>query len=152
LEEAIAAPGSPTLSDVAEDGQQLDYSSSIEDALPTVLDTEHPVPVVGKDGGLTGVLYPDHVGEVLSPSSVQAGNDDTPPDMLGDQPESDEARTAEISELAEDSAGAANETGSAGADVPSEAPESDETKGQMADADAAADQDDNKGDERKVSA
>jgi glycine betaine/proline transport system ATP-binding protein len=152
LEEAIAAPGSPTLSDVAEDGQQLDYSSSIEDALPTVLDTEHPVPVVGKDGGLTGVLYPDHVGEVLSPSSVQAGNDDTPPDMLDDQPESDDARTAEISELAEDSAAAAKETGSAGADVPSEAPEPDETKAQLAEADAAADQDDNKGDERKVSA
>jgi len=78
LEEAIAAPGSPSLSEVAEDGQQLDCSSSIEDALPTVLDTEHPVPVVGKNGDLAGVLYPDRVGEVLSPSSVQAGNDDEP--------------------------------------------------------------------------
>jgi glycine betaine/proline transport system ATP-binding protein len=71
LEEAIAAPGSPSLSDVADDAQRL-TSSSIEEALPTVLDTEHPVAVIGEDGGLAGVLYPDHVGEVLSPSAVQA--------------------------------------------------------------------------------
>jgi glycine betaine/proline transport system ATP-binding protein len=81
LEEAIAAPGSPSLSDVADDGRQLDSSSSIEDALPTVLDTDHPVPVVGEDGGLAGVLYPDHVGEVLSPSAVRAVNDDTPTEV-----------------------------------------------------------------------
>lgn len=80
LEEAIAAPGSPSLSDVADEGHQLEASSSIEEALPTVLDTEHPVPVIAKDGGLTGVVYPEQVGEVLSPSVVQPVNDDEPQD------------------------------------------------------------------------
>ncbi len=78
LEEAIAAPGSPSLSDVADGGQQLEASSSIEEALPTVLDTEHPLPVIAEDGGLTGVVYPEQVGEVLSPSAVQPVNDDEP--------------------------------------------------------------------------
>jgi glycine betaine/proline transport system ATP-binding protein len=87
LEQAIAAPGSPSLSDVAEDGRHLDSSSSIEDALPTVLDTDHPVPVVGEDGGLAGVLYPDHVGEVLSPSAVQAAK---PPDEVAEGAEAED--------------------------------------------------------------
>jgi hypothetical protein len=68
----------------------LDSSSSIEDALPTVLDTDHPVPVVGEDGGLAGVLYPDHVGEVLSPSAVQAVNDDTSPDEVAEGAEAED--------------------------------------------------------------
>ena len=80
LEEAIAAPGSPSLSDVADGGQKLEASSSIEEALPTVLDTEHPLPVIAEDGGLTGVVYPEQVGEVLSPSAVQPVNDDEPQD------------------------------------------------------------------------
>ncbi|MEQ8657004.1 MAG: glycine betaine/L-proline ABC transporter ATP-binding protein [Hyphomicrobiales bacterium] len=78
LEKAIAAPGSPSLSDVADEGGRLKSTSSIEEALPTVLETEHPVPVVGKNGDLTGVLYPGRVGEVLSPSSVRAVDNEEP--------------------------------------------------------------------------
>lgn len=79
LEDAIAAPGTPTLSELADEAKPLDYDSSIEEALPSVLDTDHPLPVVDKDGELTGVLYPEQVGEILSPSAVnEPSNDDAP--------------------------------------------------------------------------
>lgn len=148
LEEAIAAPGSPSLSDVADDGQQLDYSSSIEEALPTVLDTEHPVPVVGKNGDLAGVLYPDQVGEVLSPSAVQAVNDDEPP------ADADGADTAAVDgeETADETATlAANDTetaNKAAEETPIAASSSDASE-KPTEGDAKADE---AADERKASA
>lgn len=148
LEEAIAAPGSPSLSDVADEGQQLDYSSSIEEALPTVLDTEHPVPVVGKNGDLTGVLYPDQVGEVLSPSAVQAVNDDEPP------ADADGADTAAVDgeETADETATlAANDTETANKtaeETPNAASSSDASE-KPTEGDAKADE---AADERKASA
>jgi hypothetical protein len=102
--------GLAELSDVADDGQRLDSSSSIEDALPTVLDTDHPVPVVGEDGGLAGVLYPDHVGEVLSPSAVQAVNDDTPPDEVAEGAEAEDHAVKPADPEADASEAPADET------------------------------------------
>ena len=88
LEGAIAAPGSPSLSDVADEGDFIDPSSSIEEALPAVLDNEHPLPVVGDDGAFEGIVYPDHLGEVLSPSSIEPANDDVANDERSDDPSS----------------------------------------------------------------
>lgn len=76
LQDAIDAPGTPSLSDVADDGTQVDLASSIEEVLPTVLETDHPVPVVAEDGSLEGVIYPDELGEVLSPNAVQVADND----------------------------------------------------------------------------
>ncbi|MBV6659283.1 MAG: glycine betaine/L-proline ABC transporter ATP-binding protein [Devosiaceae bacterium] len=65
LEGAIASPGDPSLSEVADAGDVVTADSSIEQVLPKVLDTDHPVPVVGPDGSFDGVVYPDALGEVL---------------------------------------------------------------------------------------
>lgn len=119
LEEAIAAPGSPTLSDVADQGFHIEHSSSIEDALPAVLDNEYPVPVIGEDGALTGVIYPEHLGKVLSPYAVQAENDDVQEDGEGDTPAQD---AAQAPQNAPDSPGTAQTNGGHGeaSDQPAE--------------------------------
>lgn len=71
LEDAIAEPGdSPSLVEMADQGRSIDRAMSIEAALPTVLDTDHPVPVISDDGALEGVVYPDQVGQLLTPSVV----------------------------------------------------------------------------------
>lgn len=73
LEDAIAEPGnSLSLADMADQGRPIDRDMSIEDALPTVLDTDHPVPVISDDGALEGVVYPDQVGELLAPTTTVA--------------------------------------------------------------------------------
>ncbi|MFK7791282.1 MAG: glycine betaine/L-proline ABC transporter ATP-binding protein [Devosiaceae bacterium] len=109
LEEAIAAPGSPTLGEVADNGNQLKQSSSIEDALPSVLDADHPLPVVAKDGELTGVLYRDQVGSILSPSAIHPSDDDEPVEEDAGDDESDslgeaEATASETTQAANDDA------------------------------------------------
>jgi glycine betaine/proline transport system ATP-binding protein len=48
-------------------------SASLATALPMTLATHYPVPVVGADGILRGVLSQDRVGEILTPSD---GDDD----------------------------------------------------------------------------
>lgn len=71
LEDAIAEPGQrPSLAEMADQGRSIGRSMSIEDALPTVLDTDYPVPVLGADGDLEGVVYPDQVGELLAPRAT----------------------------------------------------------------------------------
>lgn len=75
LEDAIAEPGhSPSLAEMADQGRSIDRAMSIEEALPTVLDTDHPVPVISGEGSLEGVVYPDQVGQLLSPSVVGNSN------------------------------------------------------------------------------
>ncbi|MEM1286629.1 MAG: hypothetical protein AAGH43_14690 [Pseudomonadota bacterium] len=44
--------------------------------LPAVLDTDHPVPVISNEGELTGVVYADKVGSILSPSAVHTESND----------------------------------------------------------------------------
>lgn len=79
LEDAIAEPGiSPSLVEMADQGRSIDRAMSIEDALPMVLDTDHPVPVISDDGALEGVVYPDQVGELLAPSTVGAEDENEP--------------------------------------------------------------------------
>ena len=77
LQDAIDAPGvNPPLSEVADEGQLIEEASSIEEALPTVLDTDYPVPVVSDEGELTGVVYAEKVGDILSPNAVHAEAND----------------------------------------------------------------------------
>ncbi|MEM6713082.1 MAG: glycine betaine/L-proline ABC transporter ATP-binding protein [Pseudomonadota bacterium] len=72
LEGAIAARDTPSLSKVANGGESIQASSSLEDALPAVLETDHPLAVLGGGGSFEGILYPEHVGEVLSPGGYEA--------------------------------------------------------------------------------
>lgn len=79
LEDAIAGDdGGRSLAELADNGRRVDRAMSIEAALPTVLDTDYPVPVVSADGALEGVVYPDQVGHLLA-SRVTEGRSDRPP-------------------------------------------------------------------------
>ena len=82
LEGAMAA-GGQSLADVADAGASLTATSSIEAALPHVLDTDYPVPVVGENGSFEGVVYPNHLGSILyataePPSGADAAADEPP--------------------------------------------------------------------------
>lgn len=68
LEDAIGEPGArASLADMADMGHSISRSMAIEEALPILLDTDHPVPVISDDGALEGVVYPDQVGQLLAP-------------------------------------------------------------------------------------
>ncbi len=130
LQEAIDAPGDPSLSDVAEDGTTLDAASSIEEALPAVLDTEHPVPVVSKDGELEGVLYPDQVGEILSPNAVHVANDDEP--TAAPQSDSEASSNKGAGDTADGSAATDKTPAPHALDVPDDAPKASSSGAQSA--------------------
>lgn len=71
LEDAIGEPGArASLADMADMGHSISRSMAIEEALPILLDTDHPVPVISDDGALEGVVYPDQVGQLLAPGVV----------------------------------------------------------------------------------
>lgn len=76
LADAVASSNHSSLADLADESHQVDASSSIEEVLPAVLDTDHPVPVISNEGELTGVVYADKVGSILSPSAVHTESND----------------------------------------------------------------------------
>ncbi|MEM1289325.1 MAG: glycine betaine/L-proline ABC transporter ATP-binding protein [Pseudomonadota bacterium] len=84
LEGAIALPGERSLEDVANDGEVVAVDSSLEDALPTVLDTDFPVPVVGENRAFEGVVYPNQLGSVLY-SEVEVANQNASPSDMDDE-------------------------------------------------------------------
>lgn len=90
LEDALAQPGSNQgLHHIASHDRSIERSMSIEDALPALLDTDLPVPVVNDAGALEGVVYPDQVGELLAPSVTDASE---PKNSSADQIEAVEER------------------------------------------------------------
>ncbi|MFS8183413.1 quaternary amine ABC transporter ATP-binding protein [Pseudovibrio denitrificans] len=68
LAEEVAKPGdSPSLYAFADDSNAVELESTLEEALPTTLEADYPVPVVCEDGRLMGVLSPEEMGSVLTP-------------------------------------------------------------------------------------
>ncbi len=77
VREAIDREQAPTpVSDIAVGTPSVLPGASLADALPATLAAEFPVPVVGADGALKGVIAPGEVGEVLTPV---AEPEETPP-------------------------------------------------------------------------
>ncbi len=76
VSEAIAGPTSPTLSEISVETPAVSPGTSLAEALPTALAATFPVPVVGPDGRLAGVLAPAEMGDALAPPAVDA----TPPE------------------------------------------------------------------------
>ncbi len=64
--EAAHDHGTAPIGDFVMDVPAIGERDSIEKALPKTLSANYPLPVVGTDGALRGVLSPDRVGEVLS--------------------------------------------------------------------------------------
>ncbi|KZK99752.1 MULTISPECIES: glycine betaine/L-proline ABC transporter ATP-binding protein [unclassified Pseudovibrio] len=72
LAEEVAKPGdSPSLYAFADDSNAVELESTLEEALPTTLEADYPVPVVCEDGHLMGVLSPEEMGSVLTPPEEQ---------------------------------------------------------------------------------
>lgn len=73
LAAAVAASDGKNLYDYAEAGPTLSVSDALENALPTTLETEYPVPVVGEEGELVGVVSQKAMSSVLSPPKTVNG-------------------------------------------------------------------------------
>ncbi|WP_407066961.1 quaternary amine ABC transporter ATP-binding protein [Hohaiivirga grylli] len=69
LEEAIKEHGAGhATSEVADETHAIAQDTAIENALQTMLDSEHPVAIVTEEGELAGVINQQDVGEILAVS------------------------------------------------------------------------------------
>jgi glycine betaine/proline transport system ATP-binding protein len=78
LEDAIKRNGSSSLFDVASDTQTVSADSVLEDALPTILQADHPVPVVNDDGEFCGVISKRQLIRVLTEHREDIDRSDAP--------------------------------------------------------------------------
>ena len=71
LEAACECKGvQPPLSEIVTDGPTLDPDTNLQDALPTTLESDYPVPVVGADGACQGVVTKQSMVNVLARSNT----------------------------------------------------------------------------------
>ena len=75
LEEVCEHPGTnPPLHECCEDGPTLQPDMSLQDALPTMLESDYPIPVVDADGGYQGTLCKEGMVEALVNSNDVDGD------------------------------------------------------------------------------
>ena len=80
IEEACAqsATPPPQLQDMAEEGPTLQLDTVLQDALPTTMDSDYPVPIMSEDGEYQGTICTrDMVAVLANPSVEPSDNDDT---------------------------------------------------------------------------
>ncbi|MBJ3775359.1 quaternary amine ABC transporter ATP-binding protein [Acuticoccus mangrovi] len=75
LAAAVKSAGDGSLYDYAEPGPTLTADAVLETALPTTLESDYPVPVVGEDGELVGVVSSRQMSSVLAPPKRNDGDD-----------------------------------------------------------------------------
>ena len=78
LEEACEQPDdkAPDLIDIAKDGPTLQLDTILQDALPAILGSDFPVPVVSDDGKYHGTLSKEDIVDILASSNAdRLGND-----------------------------------------------------------------------------
>lgn len=76
VEKALAADGTPQISDIVVEAAQVDTGATLADALPATLTSKYPVAVVGENGELRGVVEPQELGEVLAPPQEEDAKDE----------------------------------------------------------------------------
>ena len=76
IEDAIKAPGNDSLYDIAVETPHFAPETVIEHVLPATLESDWPIPVVGPDGSLAGVVSRSDMGQILGRDEEEAEPDD----------------------------------------------------------------------------
>ncbi len=98
LEEAVREHGvAHATSEIADDAHVVMLDTAIEIALPTMLESQHPVAVVNEEGELAGVVSQQDVGDLLVTAEKEAEEDADTEESSEDRKEEDKKELAAAS-------------------------------------------------------